>query len=84
MAAGEASWALVYGGRGALGSACVRHLRAKNWVKTWRGAERLAKAALRSSGLDARNLGDGDFPAPSHARTGGGSVVGRPLCGTHT
>ncbi|KAM3831191.1 dihydropteridine reductase isoform 6-T6 [Vipera latastei] len=32
MAAGEASRALVYGGRGALGSACVRHLRAKNWV----------------------------------------------------
>ncbi|KAM3831187.1 dihydropteridine reductase isoform 2-T2 [Vipera latastei] len=31
MAAGEASRALVYGGRGALGSACVRHLRAKNW-----------------------------------------------------
>uniref|UniRef100_A0A098LZA5 Dihydropteridine reductase n=1 Tax=Hypsiglena sp. JMG-2014 TaxID=1550645 RepID=A0A098LZA5_9SAUR len=31
MAAGEACRALVYGGRGALGSACVRHLRAKNW-----------------------------------------------------
>ncbi|KAG8134785.1 putative Dihydropteridine reductase protein [Naja naja] len=31
MAAGEASRALVYGGRGALGSACVQHLRSKNW-----------------------------------------------------
>ncbi|KAG8134786.1 putative Dihydropteridine reductase protein, partial [Naja naja] len=44
MAAGEASRALVYGGRGALGSACVQHLRSKNWVKGWWGAERLATA----------------------------------------
>uniref|UniRef100_A0A672KGZ7 Quinoid dihydropteridine reductase a n=1 Tax=Sinocyclocheilus grahami TaxID=75366 RepID=A0A672KGZ7_SINGR len=32
LAVGEAHKVLVYGGKGALGSACVQYFRAKNWV----------------------------------------------------
>lgn len=48
MATGEAGRLLVYGGRGALGSACVQHFRARDW---WVASIDLAENAEASANI---------------------------------
>ncbi|KAM6440512.1 dihydropteridine reductase [Liasis olivaceus] len=73
MAAGEACRALVYGGKGALGSACVRHLREKNW---WVASIDLAENEEASASIVVK-MGDSFVEQADQVTEDVGKVLGK-------